>query len=147
MPASNWQENYIPEPNSGCWIWLGAVSNWGYGVVYPLGRRGKQHRAHRLIYELHRGPIPNDLLACHKCDNTQCVNPDHIFLGTHSENAQDRSKKGRNADQKGEKGNNSRLDWSDVKAIRASNLSNKALATLFSVNASQISRIRSGKRW
>lgn len=68
----------IPEPNSGCWIWLGA-ENLGYGRVY-FGKRSKRRSkmAHRMSYELVRGQIPDGLVIDHLCRNTYCVNPDHL---------------------------------------------------------------------
>ena len=78
---------------NGCWLWQRAKTNQGYGSLVIGGERWK---AHRLAYSVFRGPIPEGLYVCHKCDVPQCVNPYHLFLGTHSDNMQDASKKGRN---------------------------------------------------
>lgn len=75
----------------GCWIWIGAkLSNYG-GFSY----NGKLSLAHRVSYELFIGEIEKDLCVCHKCDNSLCVNPNHLFLGTRYDNAEDKRKKNR----------------------------------------------------
>ena len=67
--------NYIPVPESGCWLWLGAEKGNGYGNV-KQGRRNTT--AHRRSWEEHNGPIPKGMHVCHKCDTPSCVNPDHL---------------------------------------------------------------------
>jgi HNH endonuclease len=73
----------IPEPNSGCFIWMGAENGRGYGRV-SIGQR--QFYAHRVSYELKHGPIPPRLQIDHKCRNTFCINPDHLEPVTNQEN-------------------------------------------------------------
>lgn len=69
-------EHYmVPEPNSGCWLWIGAINDGGYGV---LGYRGKTNRAHRLAYEEFVGPIPAGLTIDHLCRNRCCINLAHL---------------------------------------------------------------------
>lgn len=82
----------IPEPNSGCWLWIGAHDPNGYGRIAK--RTYGTILAHRYSYLSHKAD-PGNLLVCHKCDNPACVNPDHMFLGTHKDNTQDMVKKGR----------------------------------------------------
>lgn len=75
-----------------CWLWRGKLTA-GYGSMMV---DGKAYRAHRWAYERFVGPIPEGLFACHKCDVRNCVNPDHIFIGTNADNVRDMVAKGRN---------------------------------------------------
>lgn len=81
-----------PEPNTGCWLWDGAVSTSGYGSMWASGRT---RTASRVSYEEFVGPIPNGQQVLHKCDVRSCVNPDHLFIGSHNDNMRDKVLKGR----------------------------------------------------
>lgn len=86
------EQNSVPEPNSGCWLWLRGLSSTGY-AVWMIGRR--QWRVSHLAL-LSRGiQVPSGFDACHHCDNPPCVNPDHLFVGTRRDNMQDAKAKGR----------------------------------------------------
>lgn len=87
----NFDKKFVKR-ESGCWEWTGFVSNLGYGR-FQIGRI--QHFSHRLSYAINKGPITGWLFVCHSCDNRLCVNPDHLWLGTHSDNMQDMLRKGR----------------------------------------------------
>jgi len=80
---------------AGCWEWTASTDHKGYGKLAEGGRQGRTLSAHRVSYELNVGPIPDGLLVLHRCDNPPCVRPDHLFVGTHTDNAQDMAKKGR----------------------------------------------------
>jgi hypothetical protein len=79
----------VVRPN-GCWHF--GKSRRGYATTKLFGRK---NGAHRVSWEIHRGAIPEGLFVCHHCDNPPCVNPEHLFIGTVSDNAQDMLKKGR----------------------------------------------------
>ena len=88
------ERNFIPVTESGCWLWTGYSRRDGYGYIAHNKRAIGAHRASWIIY---RGDIPEGLHVCHTCDVRDCVNPDHLFLGTASDNMQDCVRKGRSA--------------------------------------------------
>jgi hypothetical protein len=96
-PIDRFMANVSPEPNTGCWLWLGYATSRGYARFNLGGHQGRHVPAYRFSYEAFVGPIPAGMLACHKCDVPQCVNPDHIFIGTQTDNMRDCAIKGRTA--------------------------------------------------
>ena len=102
--------------------------------------------AHRLAYEAHIGPIPTGMFVCHKCDNPSCVNPDHLFLGTHQDNMTDKVVKHRHCH--GETHGMHKLNEQQVvELILAGNKSTNELAAMLGVTPDHIAVIRSGKAW
>lgn len=86
------EEKVTPEPNTGCWLWTACGTTDGYGQI----KVGKDMvRAHRVAWTLYRGAIPDGMHILHRCDTPPCVNPDHLYLGTHQQNMKDRSSRGR----------------------------------------------------
>lgn len=88
-----WRKVRRDQP-TGCWEWLAATNSDGYGHFFY---EGSVIGAHRVSWMLHHGAIPEGALVCHHCDNPRCVNPAHLFLGTHQDNATDKVVKGRHA--------------------------------------------------
>lgn len=136
----------IPEPNSGCWLWLRSVNPQGYG---RLGRG----RAHRVSYEVFHGPVPAAHDVCHRCDQPGCVNPDHLFAGTRQDNVRDCVRKGRTSAQRKPVSPKAKLSPEQVTFIRAqyrradAEFGGRALAVRFGVSPSVISTVVRGKTW
>ena len=133
-----------------CWLWTGYCPPGGYGRI---GAR-PSITTHRLSWELHNGPIPAGLCVCHKCDVPRCVNPDHLFLGTNTDNLRDAANKGRTAS--GSRvAHHCRPDLLKLSAdkvisireLAAAGEQQKVLAARFGVHRSVISRVIARKRW
>ena len=148
------------EKSDGCWNWTGGKCKDGYGKI----NIGKLHRrSHRVSYELEHGPIRAGLFVCHKCDNPSCVRPDHLFLGTAKENAEDMARKGRKHEgdkhwskisphliNRGTKCGSSKFNEQQVLEIRErlkNGESQNGLAREFGVGQSAIYSIAHKKTW
>lgn len=148
---------------SGCWVWTGTKNENGYGY---FGVSGKMIRAHRISWMMHNGVIPNKLHVLHKCDTPSCVNPSHLFLGTHKENMMDRDLKGRNKIHcgdsngarihpeklaRGSKNKSSKLSEEKILKIRLiyslGGISQKELAAQFNMNQTTIGDIIRRETW
>lgn len=104
------------DPRTGCWNWTGSFQSGGYGEISV---RGRKLRAHRYFWEDANGPIPAGLIVCHRCDNPKCVNPEHLFLGTHRDNCEDKVSKGRASAGKLERHGHAKLTVASVEEMRA----------------------------
>jgi hypothetical protein len=121
----------------GCWNWTACKSpDSGYG---EFRLRGKSWYAHRAAYDLFRGPLVDGMFVCHSCDNRACVNPAHLFLGTHADNMADMVAKGRSK-------RSSVLTEDQVRAIRSSSRTTRDLAREFGVSQTLAWAIKRGKR-
>ena len=140
-------EEKIGDPdNNGCWPWLAKQIQAGYG---QLRVGDKLLLAHRVSWELYRGPIPEGMNVCHACDNPNCVNPEHLFIGTLAENIQDSVRKGRCAAirRRGEKSVSAKLTNDDVLAIRASTDAHHVVAARFGISRGNVVHIRRYDSW
>jgi hypothetical protein len=139
------EEYAFPEPNSGCWIWMGTLQKPRYYAVMTL--EGKRQSAHRVSYEFFNGPITNGLYVCHHCDNPSCVNPDHLFLGTPKDNQQDMARKGRCRRQNGEANSNAKVTTEAVLDMRTRQLTCSQYAKKYGLNSSHVSHIVNRRVW
>lgn len=141
------EDSYMPEPMSGCWIWTKSTLGPKRLFYGAIRKNGEKKYAHRVSFELFIGPIPRGKLVLHRCDVPLCVNPRHLFLGTHKENSDDKIKKGRERWASGENHPCAKLKKEDVLAIRRSGLSRGALSKVFGIDRRTIKDIVEGKTW
>lgn len=132
----------MPEPNSGCHLWMGTTSDAGYGSIEMPpgpGRRRKVVLVHRVVMERHLGrALSADEFVCHRCDNPPCANPDHLFLGSQSDNMRDCARKNRAP--------GARLSTSEAQEIRALLAKGHRAASLaqrFGITRSAVYRVQS----
>ena len=137
--------------NSSCWLWIGVKDRFGYG---RFSLDGRMVYAHRIIWEYVNGSIPNGLFVLHKCDVPACVNPEHLFLGTQSDNLKDAYQKGHLrhlSGFRGEKQGQSKLTDEIVKSIREEYQNPKTsqyqLAKRYGVCQTTIWRVVKRKSW
>lgn len=127
---------------TGCIRFTGGLNSSGYGNLWV---DGKTVGAHRVAYELANGPIPKGSVLRHTCDNRYCVNPKHLVLGTHRDNMEDMTKRGRQA--KGSQISTCVLTEDDVRFIRSSEKSGVELAQILGISPVTISRIKRRLTW
>lgn len=126
--------------NDGCWV----CTSHAVGYPYPTIKVGtnKKMKIHRFVYEREHGTIPLGMVVRHRCDNTRCINPDHLELGTQTQNMHDMIERGRNSII-----GVSKLSDEDIVAIRANaTMLHREIAEMYGVSRAQISRIKSGRR-
>lgn len=122
-----------------CIVWTGFVQKTGYGMIQTGGKGSPTTLIHRVAYEAANGPIPSGMVVMHSCDVRHCVNPDHLSVGTHSDNTQDMLVKRREG--------MSRLTPEQVIEIRASSEGTRALSRKYGVAETTIYHARTGVSW
>lgn len=133
------------DSETGCWVWQKGKDKNGYG---QFSFKNRNYRAHRVAYRLYIGPIPKGMQVLHTCDNTSCVNPKHLFLGTNDDNMADMVQKDRQA--KGENSARAKLTEDQVREIKkrlygAESIS--AIARDYPVSRRAVSLIKEGTNW
>ncbi len=133
----------------GCWLWTGGQDGHGYGLI-TIRPEFVAARTHRLSYLAFNGEIPEGIHVLHTCDMPLCINPEHLFLGTHKENMEDMRKKNRAARMKGEKNFHAKLTEAKVLKMREewkSGRHYKEIASEYGIKPTNVHRILSGKSW
>ena len=143
-PERFWSKIDVSTPDA-CWEWKAGKSPMGYGR-YRLPERAVF--AHRYAYELVHGPIPDGLFACHRCDNPGCVNPAHIFLGTHDDNMRDMVSKGRHtAGDKNASRKVSAIEVTQIRARRDAGETLKAIGDSYGITRQAVHLIVTRQTW
>lgn len=136
-------EEYVRhDPISDCWIWDGARYGQGYG---KFGVAGKTKRAHRVSYQIYNGTIAETDLVLHRCDTPACVNPKHLFIGTHADNVNDKCSKGRQT--RGITNGAAKLTEAQVRQIRAACGTHEEIAQSFGISRPHVTDLKAGKHW
>lgn len=128
-----------------CWLWTGhRNADSGYGTITT---NWQKRRAHRVSWAIHYGPVPFGMHVLHRCDVPLCVNPAHLWLGTHQDNMDDMKAKGRAKTHRGAMNGTAKLSEQDVIAIRQMPGSSMEIAGKFGVSDAHIRLIRLRKVW
>jgi len=129
---------------NGCWIWIAGTVKNAKGIKYGKhwDDSGKTVSAHRFSYKHFYGGIPKGMFVCHKCDTPLCVNPNHLWCGTHKDNMKDMTNKNRQHKAYGERFHTSKLTNAQAIEIRKSNLNCKDISEKYNVSKQTIRRIR-----
>lgn len=148
----SFEKNVIRQ--EGCWSWKGSIAKGGYPVMSCRPTVGPD-RGHRASYVIHKGEIPKGYFVCHACDNPICTNPEHLWLGTHKQNNDDKIAKGRGRYAKpphkvGSQNGSAKLSEEDV--IKIKELINEghscySIGKEFGVTGTTIKRIKNGDSW
>jgi hypothetical protein len=139
-----------PEPNSGCWLWTGTCNHKGYGQIGTSAHG--MATTHKVAYQYFKGAVPQSMQVLHTCDTPCCCNPEHLWLGTHQDNIDDKMRKGRHragrsTKSRGTANGNAKLTPDIVRHIRQRELSYTQYAERYDVSKSLVHAIVKRKVW
>lgn len=141
-----WSKVSIPENKEYCWVWIANKDDKGYGKFH---HNETMMKAHRVSWILHYGDIPDGMCVCHTCDNRDCVNPNHLWLGTHQDNMKDRTQKKRsNFNIRGDKNHSAKYTQEQIENIiklKEEGYSRHQISDKLNIPYLYIKRVLSGK--
>ena len=146
---ARFEEKYTPEPNSGCWLWIGGPKDKKgcsrYGAFWLDGRI---YGAHQIAWVLFRGEIPDRMCVLHRCDVTFCVNPDHLFIGSQADNVADCKRKRRHTYGEGQwQAKLTDVNIQHIRRLTAEGRTQASIARRFDVGKSTIRDVTKGRTW
>jgi len=127
--------SHVTRSDNGCLEWNRSVNRKGYGIIKIMG---KIYRPHRIIWEMHNGPIPDGMMICHTCDNPPCCEISHLYIGTNQDNVDDRSRRGRGA---------KKLTAEKAAKIRIDSRSRREIATEYGISMLAVTHIKKFRWW
>lgn len=149
QPRTNEKERFLAcvEKTDTCWLWKTALVHDGYGRFMNYNQKGE--RAHRASYRMFVGKIPKGRVVMHTCDVRNCVNPEHLRIGTHADNMRDKKEKDRTYKAHGTSNHFAKLTDSDVFRIRelAKTQTHQSIADQFNVSQPTVTDIVNRRTW
>lgn len=135
-------EKYIFYSPDGCHYWIGATGTGKHSKRGRFNINGRNQWAHRVAFNLYKGPVPDGKCICHHCDNDACVNPNHLFLGTQVDNINDMLRKGRQ-----NLYGQAKINFAIASEIRVSELNDVDASAKYNVSRSTVYFVRKNKTW
>lgn len=140
-----WLKVFKTEEDGGCWLWMAACIAFGHGRIRIGGRGSRTELAHRVSWRIHFGEIPEGMCVLHRCNVPRCVNPEHLYLGTHDDNMRYMAECDRQL--KGVDNGAAKLSEQEILAIRAMPGKLRDIAPVFGITFAHVGRIKRQENW